>query len=336
MSGDKQSTSWLSHGERGAMLGIQAAFWLATAAGRRPARALMYLVALYYRVFDGATVRASRAWLARAYGRPPTWGEVYRHILSFAHVTLDRMFLLQGKVAGLKFSRNGHHHLQRVLAEGRGAVLLGAHLGSYDALRFAGADEHVPINILGYFRNAQMISTLFQRLNPDLAARVIHLGDDPVGVMSSVRERVDRGELVALLGDRVGIGDRDKVVEAEFFGERARFPAGPFLLASLLRCPVFLVFGLYTAPDRYDLYCEPFADQLALPRAQRPQALARVVAEYAARLEAYCRQAPLNWFNFFDFWHRPDEHPVRARRPGPSPAGTASISRGVSDDREPG
>lgn len=296
------SQSWLSHGERGAMLGIRAVFWLATAAGRKPARAFIYVVALYYRLFDRAVVQASSSWLRRVYGREPTWREVFDHILTFAHVTLDRMFLLQGKVKGLEFTRTGHQHLQHALAAGRGAVLLGAHLGSYDAMRQGGAADKVPINILGYFENAKMISALFERLNPDMAARVIHIGADPIGVMSQVRDRVDKGELVALLGDRVGVGD--KVVEADFFGETARFPAGPFLFASLLRCPVFLVFGLYTAPNRYDLYCEPFADDVQLPRARRQQALAELVGRYAKRLEVYCRKAPKNWFNFFDFWSR--------------------------------
>ena len=285
------------------MLGIRAVFWLATAAGRRPARLLLYGVALYYRLFDRATVATSRQWLRRIHHREPTWREVFAHILTFAHVTLDRLFLLQGKISALQFSRTGHHYLQDALAAGKGAVLLGAHLGSYDAMRQGGSAEKVPINILGYFENAKMISALFERLSPDLAARVIHIGSDPVGVMLNVREAIDRGELVALLGDRVGVGD--KVVEAEFLGSPARFPAGPFLFASLLRCPVFLVFGLYTAPNRYDLYCEPFADCVDLPRARRQAALRELVAKYAARLEFYCRKAPNNWFNFFDFWHQP-------------------------------
>ena len=73
-------------------------------------------------------------------------------------------------------------------------------------------------------------------------------------------------------------------------------------MASILRCPVSLVFGLYRAPHRYDLYCERFADQIELPRRDRASALARYAAAYAARVEHHARQAPENWFNFFDFW----------------------------------
>ena len=78
-----------------------------------------------------------------------------------------------------------------------------------------------------------------------------------------------------------------------------------FILAAALKCPIYLVFGLYTAPNRYDLFCEPFVDQLVLPRHDREGALRDAVIRYAERLESYARRAPDNWFNFFDFWETP-------------------------------
>jgi hypothetical protein len=36
--------------------------------------------------------------------------------------------------------------------------------------------------------------------------------------------------------------------------------------------------------------------------------LAAVIRRYAARLEHHARQAPYNWFNFYDFWERSDAH----------------------------
>ena len=116
----------------------------------------------------------------------------------------------------------------------------------------------------------------------------------------SVKERIDAGEMVAVLGDRVGLGDR--VVEVDLFGAPALLPAGPYWLAASLGCPVFLTFGLFHEPNRYDLYCEPFADRIELARSDRHGA-ARVWAQrYAQRLEHYCRMAPDNWFNFYPVW----------------------------------
>ena len=87
-----------------------------------------------------------------------------------------------------------------------------------------------------------------------------------------------------------------------FLGAPASFPTGPYLLAAALGCPVYLGFGLYHEPNRYALYCEPFAERVVLPRATRAEAVRDHVARYAARLEHFCRLAPYNWFNFYDFW----------------------------------
>lgn len=266
------------------------------------------LVACWYFVFDARARRASRSWLGRVQGSPVRASSIYRHLRTFAQVTLDRVFLLSRRDAGLEFTRTGDGHLHTQIATGRGAVLLGAHLGSYEALRAGGLRDEVPIHIVGHFENARMINALLERLDPEQAARVIHIGDDAVGVMTRIRARVEAGDFVALLGDRVGLergGMHERVVRVPFLGTDAAFPAGPFLIAHLLRCPVYLVFGLYTDPGRYDLHCEPFADRIDLPRAGRDEALQAIVTRYAQRLEHHARAAPYNWFNFFDFWSRP-------------------------------
>jgi predicted LPLAT superfamily acyltransferase len=300
---DDPPSTWLSQGERGSLLGLRLAIRLATLVGRRPMRPLVCAIALWYRLFDRAASRASRDWWQRVHGEPPGFWQVYRHFRTFAQVTLDRVLLLTGETGSLSFTNTGNELLHAQVATGRGAVLLGAHLGSYEALCASGAAENTPIQILGYFKNARMINALFEQLNPEQAARVNHLGDDPVGVMAKVRARLEGGELVALLGDRVGLNDR--VVMARFFGEPAPVAAGPFLLASVLRCPVYLCFGLYSEPNRYDLHCELFASSIDIPRKNRTEALQQWVQAYADRLEAYGRAAPGNWFNFFDFWRAP-------------------------------
>jgi len=85
-------------------------------------------------------------------------------------------------------------------------------------------------------------------------------------------------------------------------GDKAPFPLGPFTLASILGAPVYLVLALYHDPNRYDLYCEPFSESLRVSRKGRDAFLAIQVQRYAHRLEHFCRLAPDNWFNFYDFW----------------------------------
>lgn len=297
---DESGEGWLNQKERGQVWMMQAMFRLASFFGRRPMRPAVSCVALWYRLFDRHAVAASRDWLTRVHGREPGFWDIYRHLRTFAQTVLDKVFFITGNTKGLTITNPGGDLLDIQAATGRGAVLLGSHLGSYDAMRAVGMAKGTPVQILGYFENAAMINSLLQRLNPGLAERVIHLGDDPVGVMARVRARLETGELVAVAGDRVGLNDR--VVTVKFMGQDAAFASGPFLLASVLRCPVYLVFGIYTEPNRYDLTCEPFAECIDLPRGNRDEALQAWVQRFADRLESRARQTPDNWFNFYDFW----------------------------------
>ncbi len=294
--------TWLSQGERGTLFVIRMTYHVATLMGRPFMKIIVAFIALWYRLFDRRAVASSRDWLKRVHGSDPGFWAIYHHLRTFAQVTLDRMFLLTGRTKRLEFTRTGLENLSQQLSTGRGAVLLGAHLGSYEAMRAGGVADQVPIQILGYFKNARQINALLASLNPEQAANVIHLGEDPIGSLVKAKAAIDNGHLVAILGDRVGINE--KVVKANFFGEEAYFPTGPFLMASMLKCPVYLVFGLYREPNRYDLHCEPFAENLNFPRKERDRHVQELVQRYANRVEEFSRQAPNNWFNFFDFWSK--------------------------------
>ena len=293
-------TTWLNTAERGTMLGIQVVFFIATLFGRWPARILVRFIALWYTLFDAPAKKGSEAWYTVIDGEPPSWWKRYQHVLRFSQVTLDRIFLLKGKSHVFSVMRTGSHHLQAAKESGQGAILLGAHLGSFEAMR-AGADgDDLAVNVLGHFENAKMINALFEKLNPGISARVIHIGAESVDFIFKVQERIMAGEFIALLGDRTGLNE--KTITVEFFGRPAQFPTGPFTLAALLKVPVLLTFGLYHEPNRYDLYCEPFAEKIVLPRRNREEKLREIVQRFANRLEDYCRKAPDNWFNFYDFW----------------------------------
>lgn len=307
---EREPTTWLNRRERGTVFGIRAAFRFAVLLGRPATKPLISLLAFWYRLFDRRSVLASRDWLTRATGAPPGFWAIYRHLRTFAQVTLDKVFLMTDHTKSLTFTRTGRELLTAQKATGRGAVLLGAHVGSYEAMRAGGADDDLHIKILGYFANAKMINSLLAELNPKQAAQVIHVGDDPVGVTAHVQESIEKGDFIAVLGDRTGLNDRS--VTVPFFGAPAAFASGPFLLASILRCPVYLVFGIYRDPNRYELHCERFADRLDIPRKDRAFATRMWVQRFAERVEHHARSAPNNWFNFFDFWATAEKAPNAA------------------------
>ena len=291
---------WLTRRERGALSMMKLTAFLAKSFGRRALRPLVRAIALYYTLFDREAVAASRDWLSRVHERPPQRREVFDHITTFAQVTLDRLFIAMQQTEPFELERTGNEHLRELTANGRGAILLGAHLGSFEAMRMAGRGEHFPVTIVGHFENAATITALLRELDSEFDGTVIHAGKDPIALALELRDAIDRGDFIALLGDRIGLND--KTVTVPFFGSPARFAAGPFLLAAILKAPVYLVFGLFEEPNRYALYCEPFEEEVVLPRGAREEALRELASRYAGRLETYARRAPNNWFNFFDFW----------------------------------
>ena len=289
---------WLRTSERGTAFALALVMLLCRWFGRAFTRVLIAPAVFYFVLFAPQARRASRDYLARL-GQPSGFRAVYAHFVRFAHVTLDRLYFTLGKLGSFAITRTGKEHLIGLKEQRRGALLLGAHLGSFEAMRGMATGTSLPLNIIGYFKNARLINGVLTRLNPALAGRVINV-ERNMGFVLTLKERIDAGELVALLGDRIGLNDR--VVEVELFGKPALLPAGPYWLAASLGCPVYLTFGLFHEPNRYDLYCEPFAERIELRRGDREGDARAWAQRYARRLEHYCRMAPDNWFNFYPVW----------------------------------
>lgn len=307
MTEAEPAKGWLDAKERGGVLLIRFTVFLTTVLGRSAARFIARFVAYYYTLTSPRARAAIRGFHRRLAGRELSAMEVHRHLRRFVLCTVDAFFLVSGKTSRFTVTRTGKEHLARLRDEKEGAILLGAHLGSFYAMRASSAEEQHPLYAVMYTQNARMLNDALAKLDPEGAARVLSLDPEAgASAMLRVRELLDEGALIAIMGDRIPPSTTaDRIVWAPFCGEDAPFPAGPFLLASILKCPVYLTFGIYRDPDTYDLYCEPFADPIVLPRKDRQGALREYVARYAERLEHYARKAPDNWFNFYDFWADP-------------------------------
>lgn len=290
---------WQAQRERGSPWALRLILWIALRLGRTAARLLLYPITLYFFLNGRAAREASRQYLVRVFGRPPTLAERLRHIHCFSATILDRVFFLSGQFARFDVRVHGAEVIEAQADSGQGCLLLSAHVGSFDALRALGVDQrHLPIKILMFPDHNGFITALLHTLNPSLLDTVIPLGG--IDTLLQVQEVVARGEMVGLLGDRVG--DGGKTVPCRFLGGEAPFPVGAAQLASVLHVPVILVFGLYLGGNRYDLHFERFEAPLPQNRREREAALGAWTQAYAARLEHYVRSAPYNWFNFYDFW----------------------------------
>ncbi|MDH3287960.1 MAG: lipid A biosynthesis acyltransferase [Betaproteobacteria bacterium] len=293
------SAAWLAEPERGSPAAIGLITWLTRALGRAATRWLLYPICLYFFAFSPRSRRASRAYLARALGREPHSSDVLRHYHAFAATVHDRVFLVRGQYEPFDIVVNGAGDVDRLLAMGRGCILLGSHLGSFEVLRaLSRFYTHYAVNVVMHEANAGKTGRALANLAPDLRERVIDPGR-PDAILR-VRECLEHGEIVGILGDRPYRGSRTR--PCSFLGATARFPLGPLLLAGALGAPVVMFFGLYRGGARYELHLETLTEGALVSREARSATAERLLERYVARLEHHTRQAPYNWFNFYDFW----------------------------------
>jgi predicted LPLAT superfamily acyltransferase len=290
---------WAALPERGTPVMLRLMSWVALRIGRLAARLLLYPITFYFLIRAKAARRISRDYLMRIRGRPARWWHVFRHFHCFAATILDRLYLLKGEFA--RFNVKVHHSeiLHRQVETGKGCILLGSHLGSFEVLRTLGVTQQdLPLKVLMDIAHNENITRFLDALNPEIANTVIE--SNRPDVLLRVKESLDAGFLIGALGDR--ISSDGKTTQCQFLGATATFPAGPIVLAAVTHRPVILFFGVYRGGNRYEIYFEQLADEIILDRDRRPEEIQRWMQRYADRLEYYTRLAPYNWFNFYPFW----------------------------------
>ena len=294
--------AWKTQEERGNRGMIQLMAWVAQSLGRRVARALLYPICLYYVCRSGEANRTLRQYYMRVRGGLPGWSQLFHHYYWFASTILDRVYFLRHRFDQFDIRIHGLDTLDRALARGRGCLLLGSHLGSFEVVRAVGLSrEQIEVKVLMDEHNAPLIRGLIQELNPTVARTVIQVGG--IDTMLQVQECLNRGGVVGIMGDRLMTQDRS--VQCEFLGASAAFPTGSMRLAHVTGAPVVLFFGLYRGGNRYDVQLELLGESVGVSQERQVDRVREWTQRYADRLAFYSREAPDNWFNFYDFWQPP-------------------------------
>ena len=295
----RRRPEWAVRPERSHVFVIRLGVRLALALGRPAASLLLHAVSLYFLAVSPGDRAASRLYLRRALGREPGLADLFRHFHSFATTILDRVYLLNGQYGRYDVRVHGEEIVAGMLARGEGCLLIGAHFGSFEIVRFLGHAARAPrVTLVMYEQGTKTLNAVLNAINPDLAMRVIPLGR--IDSMLQLERALAEGEFVGVLADRV-IGD-ESTVSLPFLGAPARFPDGAFRIAALLRRTVVLMLGIHRGGSRYDIHFEVLADMSGAERADRERRIGDAQQRYVGRLEHYCRLAPYNWFNFYDYW----------------------------------
>jgi predicted LPLAT superfamily acyltransferase len=296
---------WAAINEASFVAGMRLLFWVCRVFGRWPFRIVLYPVLLWYVATQPRARRVSSDYLRRV-GAPSSLIGVLRHFGAFAETILDKMLLWGGLFDYGRVSVHGAEPLLQRIRAGQGALLVCSHLGNLDLSRaLSMRTPGLKVTVLVHTLHAQAFNKMLARLDPRSQLNLMQVTEMTPAMAMELSERIGRGEFVVIAGDRVPVAASPRVAFAPFLGQAAAFPVGPYVMASVLGCPLYAMFAAREG-DRYELHFERLRDSVSLPRRTREAALAELAGEYAARLEHHARRAPLEWFNFYDFWQLPD------------------------------
>lgn len=302
---------WAHIGEVTVAWGIRLLFLVHRLLGQGVFRLVAYPTVLFYMLRHPRAYAASRDYLARLSrlehgdGRAATMRRSWQHFAAFAQSILDKLRVWAGQLPTDDIAMHGYPAIRDAVDAGQGGVIFVSHLGNAEVCRaLTHLRARARLTVLVHTKHAEAFNALLADLNPASALQLVQVTDISADTVLQLRERIERGELVVIACDRVPVREGGRVAVVDFLGAPARFPVGPYVLASLLQCPVYLMFCLLEA-GRYHVYFERFAESIVLPRHGREERLRRCAAHYADRLAHHCRRAPLQWFNFYDFWAMP-------------------------------
>jgi len=290
---------WTEQEERSNPFTLKLICYIALNLSRGFARLLLWPITLYFFIGSPSSRFSSQQYLRRIQGHQGNAWEVIHHIHHFSAVILDRVYFLTDQFDRFTIDIYDEAFLDDAVSQGKGAILLGSHVGSFEVLRcLALRRKKLPLKILMHQDHNAMITQILDELNPDVAASVINLAK-PTALLE-MKEALEQGSLIGMLGDRVLANE--KKVPCTFLGEAVNFPAGPFKLAEMLNVPVIGFFGIYTGSNHYEIHHTLLYNGKKITDEQSDETVERLTQEYAMSIETMLQHHPYNWFNFYDYW----------------------------------
>lgn len=309
MTDSSKTRHWADMGESTSVAGIWLLYWVHRLLGRWPFRICVYPAVFVHWLLNPSLRAASMQYLRRveaatqAIGHEPGAIDSLRHVGRFAETMLDKLLAASGRYRIYGVQTEDPDRLYEDAANGRGGLIVTAHLGCLEVGRAVAEHRRkVRLNILVHTRHAVRFNQVLRRLDPNSEVRLIEVTEIGPATAAMLADKVANGEYVVIAADRVPV-IASQTVDVDFLGHSAPFPSGPWVLASLLRCPVWFM-GSIRCGDSYLFRFVRLCDRAVLPRGAREVAIAQFAARYADEVTGLLRRSPYDWFNFFPFWEQ--------------------------------
>lgn len=212
----------------------------------------------------------------------------------FAEVVIDRFAMFAGKKFHLQVE--GYDEFQKRAEQTEGFMQFSSHIGCYEIAGYTLVSKTKRFNALVFGGEKATVMEGRESQFAHNNIRMIPIQQD-MSHLFLVNEALANNEIVSMPADRA-VGS-SKTLTALFMGARAKFPMGPFSVATMRGMDVIAVNVMKTSPKGYTAYAVPLNYDKQAPRRQQMEQLAQ---SYASELERRIKQYPEQWFNFYDFW----------------------------------
>ena len=289
------------HGKsKGTPLGYRIFVWVLKSFGVLPAYFLLRFVALYYFFFS---FKASRQiyGLYRyklGYGWFSSIVKIYKNYFLLGQGIIDKVVIMSGIKNNFSFHCDGVENLRKIAAMKKGGILLSAHIGNWDVAGHLFKGLETAINIVLYDGEDEQIKKYLEGVTGKRSVNIIVIKKD-LSHIYAISDALNKNELVCMHADRFLEGN--KTITTDFLGEPARFPIGPFVLASTFKVPVSFVFAVKENKLHYHLFASEIKDYSTIARNERVQ---QMLMDYTAEMENKVKQYPEQWFNYYNFWEQ--------------------------------
>lgn len=300
---------WSKMQERGNYLGIQTLLFTHKILGRKGLWLILFPVVVYLFITGRVARAASKQFLQQVNlytgtGQSVTLRQQLKHFCSFADSAFDKIDGWLGRISLSDIEYTNEHLFSQLNEQRQGAIFIGSHLGNLEVCRALSQHRSGKvINVLVFTHHAVEFNKMLKKINPNVAVNLIQVTDLGPGLAILLKEKIEQGEIIVIVGDRTSTTTAARSVQVPFLDKPAPFSQGPFILAALLDCPVYFLFCLKDQQSsKYHVIFEQYSNSLKMPRTQRHAILNQVITDYAQRLGHYAAQYPYQWFNFYDFW----------------------------------
>lgn len=293
----KSSDQQWSGKSRGGQFGYQFFVYTIRLLGIRVAYCFLAFIVIYFIPFAPKATRAIWSYNRerRGLGLFASIKEVYCHYYCFGQTLIDKVAMKAGLVERYHYEFDNYDRFLEILNSGQGVVMIGAHIGCWEAGAGFFGKYGKKINIVMFDAEHQQIKrVLDESARREDDYRIIAINQDAIAAMLQMKIALDNGEYICFNGDRYL--DKGNALTTDFLGAEANFPIGPFKIAVKCRVPVVFYYAMRESGRTYRFIFEE-------PKVEGKMSADSLMAQYTKSLERMVQRYPRQWFNFYDFWN---------------------------------